>query len=621
MSGLRTGIVLALCVLVLVAARSVEVSTSSSPVADATHAGDREMVRSLLKEGLDVNAAQGDGMTALHWAALANDVEMAEMLLYAGANLKATTRLGAFTPLVLACKYGNGAMVETLLRAGADANATTTTGATALMLSAASGNDDAVRLLLDHSADVNAVESSGGQNALMFAAAYGRHTVIDILLEKGAEPAVTTTVVNVPELNQAIDDNFRKRLERLREERAESAAAKQVAQAGETEAQGEQPRQRGSGQNEESVEEEPEGGGNLFARLFGWMAPDKQEEVPEEQPRRLQRESFGVRVGVQGGMTALLLAARQGHIESVMRLLHGRADIDQVAEGSKTSPMLIAIMNGHFDLAKYLLDRGADPTLAGEPSRITPLYAAINLAWAPRAAYPQPTFHKQQKLTHLELMEALLQKGADPNVRLTKKVWFMGYNFDRSAVDEIGATPFWRAAYGSDVAAMRLLRSYGADVNIPTKKPKERPPVANERGREIKDVSGLPPIPVGGPAITPLHAAAGAGYGEGFAANDHRNHPAGFLPAVKYLVEEVGADLNARDQEGGTPLHNAAARGDVEMILYLVSQGGDVTLVNREGQSTADMANGAVQRVQPFPEARDLLVSLGAVNNDKCVSC
>ena len=79
--------------------------------------------------------------------------------------------------------------------------------------------------------------------------------------------------------------------------------------------------------------------------------------------------------------------------------------------------------------------------------------------------------------------------------------------------------------------------------------------------------------------------------------------------------------MNARDHEGNTPLHNAAARGDVERIRYLVSKGADITAVNREGQTTADMANGPVQRIQPFPEALDLLVSLGATNNHKCVSC
>ena len=90
---------------------------------------------------------------------------------------------------------------------------------------------------------------------------------------------------------------------------------------------------------------------------------------------------------------------------------------------------------------------------------------------------------------------------------------------------------------------------------------------------------------------------------------------------MRYLIEEIGANVNARDHEGNTPLHNAAARGDVEMIEYLSSKGADVTLVNREGQTTADMSNGPVQRIQPFPEALELLVSMGARNSNKCVSC
>ncbi len=77
----------------------------------------------------------------------------------------------------------------------------------------------------------------------------------------------------------------------------------------------------------------------------------------------------------------------------------------------------------------------------------------------------------------------------------------------------------------------------------------------------------------------------------------------------------------ARDHNGYSPLHHAAARGDVEMIRYLVEHGADVTLVSRRGQTTADMANGPVQRIQPFPEALELLESLGAKNNHNCLSC
>ncbi|HEY7819457.1 MAG TPA: ankyrin repeat domain-containing protein, partial [Vicinamibacteria bacterium] len=104
----------------LLGASPGDIATSKTPVADAAKAGSHEIVRTLLQRGEDVNAAQGDGMTALHWAALAGDVDLARMLLYAGANVKATTRLGAFTPLLLASKNGQAPMVLALLDAGAN---------------------------------------------------------------------------------------------------------------------------------------------------------------------------------------------------------------------------------------------------------------------------------------------------------------------------------------------------------------------------------------------------------------------------------------------------------------------------------------------------------------------
>jgi len=90
---------------------------------------------------------------------------------------------------------------------------------------------------------------------------------------------------------------------------------------------------------------------------------------------------------------------------------------------------------------------------------------------------------------------------------------------------------------------------------------------------------------------------------------------------VKFLVEELGADVNARDHNGYSPLHHAAARGDNELIRYLVSKGADPTAVARSGQTTADMANGPVQRIQPFPETVALLEGLGSKNNHRCMSC
>jgi ankyrin repeat protein len=284
------------------------------------------------------------------------------------------------------------------------------------------------------------------------------------------------------------------------------------------------------------------------------------------------------------------------------------------------SALLVATVNGQFDLAAMLLTRGADPNLTGE-NGVAPLYAAINLMWAPRAGYPQPRAQVNQQLGYLEFMKKLLDAGADPNQRVNKKVWYTNYNFDQSGVDEVGATPFWRAAYGADVDAMKLLVSYGADPSIPTMKPAERPETGDAGRRESRDVSRLAPIPYGGPGVPPLLAAAGVGYGEGFAGNSHRHAPGGMLAAVRYLIEELGADVNARDHEGNNAIHHAASRGDLEMIQYLVSKGADPKAVNREGQTTVDMANGPVQRVQPWPETVKYLESLGAKNNHKCLSC
>jgi hypothetical protein len=170
---------------------------------------------------------------------------------------------------------------------------------------------------------------------------------------------------------------------------------------------------------------------------------------------------------------------------------------------------------------------------------------------------------------------------------------------------------------------MKLLVEHGADPNIRTMKTASRQfdRQGGTRGGSDQDPLGRAPMPTGGPGATALIAVAGTGYSEGFAGNAHRYAPTGLLAAVKYLVEELDADVNAEDEDGNTAVHNAASRGDNEMILYLVSKGADVKKVNRRGQTTVDMANGPVQRTQPYPETIKLLMSMGAKNNNRCVSC
>ena len=596
-------------VLAGVFASALLVAQAQAPVADAAMHGDRAAVKALLQQGGDVNAAQGDGMTALHWAAMKNDGELAQMLVYAGANVKATTRLGSNTPLVLAARNGNAPVVQVLLKAGADAKAATSTGTTPLMLAAASGNTEAVTALLAAGSDLEAKESSMQQTPLMFAAAFSRVEVMKALVAAGANVKATTKVVNLASLTSP-EDEFRQQ-QTPPATGAPAAAGARPAGAPTPEPSAVAAPPAAAGAPAPAAPPAPAqaggGGGGRRGPAVGKAGVDRQFRYNEL-------------VGWQGGLTPLLFAVRQGSMEAVDVLLGAGADVNQVSAGDKSSPLVLAIANGHFDVAMHLLEKGANPNLIAE-NGVAPLYGVVNVQWAPKALYPQPRSYLQQQATYLDTMKALLDKGADPNARLRFKVWYSGYNFDLSGVDEIGATAFWRAAYAADIDAMKLLVKYGADPNIPTTKPAGRPRVGDAGVREGGDVSGLPALPVGGPGVTALQAAAGVGYGEGFAANSHRYAPSGMMAAVKFLVGDLGADVNAADHEGNTALHQAAARGDVAMIDYLVSRGADVTRVNREGQSTADMANGPVQRTQPYPEALELLEKLGAKNHHKCVSC
>src|SRR2546422_3130657 len=103
-------------------------AAATAPVADAAERGDKEAVRALIKQAVDVNAAQGDGMTALHWAALNGDAELAQLLLYAGANVQSTTRLGGYSPLFMAAKSGHAPGIQGLLNAGTNPNSTALDG-------------------------------------------------------------------------------------------------------------------------------------------------------------------------------------------------------------------------------------------------------------------------------------------------------------------------------------------------------------------------------------------------------------------------------------------------------------------------------------------------------------
>jgi len=712
---------------------SIETLRADAPVADAAQRGDLDEVRRLLREGADVNAGQGDGMTALHWAARNGELAMGEILLYAGASVDAGTRIGSYTPIHLATRAAHSEFVTLLLEAGADPNAVTSnSGATPLHLAAASGNRAIIAELVERGAEVDKREGAWGQTPLMFAAANGRVEAIRTLLELGADAnaaAIARDVAEQEEADKLAEKRLGEFLEDLQEKEggagdwqpspSQVQAAIQLSREiqrkwpdvpqddDDAEAEDDEESEEGAatgdegeaehgsdeegeaatgdeGEAEHGSDEEGEAAHGLDEEGEAEHGSDEEDgaghesDDEEEEPRP---PSYAQLVGGWGGLTPLLHAVRQGHTEAVLALLEGGADIALPSDGDQTPPLLMATLNGQFDLAMVLLERGADPN-AVSAAGTTPLFAVLERRWAPRASYAHPTEHEQQETTHIQILEALLDAGADPNVRLETHLWYMEYTFGvlrGSGINLQGATPFWRAAYALDVEAMRLLKDHGADPNIPTTKPPARrrrgggPPPPDEEETETEgeasdeataeeegageeastdaepvnnpskanaegegegaeeedeeesddeeDYSGVPEIPTNGPAIYPIHAASGVGYGQSFAGNAHRFVPDNWLAAVKFLVEEAGVEVDVRDANAFTALHHAASRGDTELVLYLVEHGADVTALSRRGHTTADMANGPIQRVPVYPGTVALLEKLGAKNNHKCVSC
>jgi len=512
--GLR--ILTAVLITFLIAAAA----STDTRLADAVQNSDRTAVRSLLAKRVDVNAAQGDGTTALHWAAFNDDREVAKLLLAAGANVKAATRIGAITPLFFACKNGSAPMIELLLKAGADPNSATETGTTALMMAASAGNPEALKILLAHGANVNARDLAHGQTALIFAASLNRGEAIKVLMANGADSSITSKVTKTERVRFNAD---------------------------------------------------------------GVPAPDEPPTPPVKEPAQ-QKQTRGERgAATMGGQTALLYAARDGQLGAARTLVEAGADVNQGNSEEKTTPLLMAIINGHYDLAKMLLDHKADPNLANVWG-LAALYATIDVQWAPYAWFPQP-ITSQESITHLELMKALIARGAEVNAKLGKKIWVRSFG-DRSWVDPVGATPFWRAAQSDDVAAMKLLVASGADPKIAT------------AGSD-----------------TALMVAAGLGW----APNNSTVVPDSWKPAVEYCVE-LGLDVNDVDARGYTALHGVAFRGDNELIRFLVAKGAKTDTKTKAGDTIADMANGPIPHSIPHADTVALLETLGSANSHNCRS-
>ncbi len=561
-----------------------------SLVADAAMNGDLAQVRALIAKKADVNAPQADGATALQWAAYHNDLTLAEVLIAAGANPKVANRDGA-TPLYLASLQGSAKMIEKLLAAGADVNETNQHGDTPLMLAARSGNLDSIRVLLEHKAQVNAVEKLRGTTALMWATEQSHPEAVKLLIEHGAD----VSVKSAPDAGGKPRNN----LANPKTQREQSffggnpaAAKKGGAPVAALPA--------GPKKSAAEVEAELTDAGvdptllTGFGLDLGNLPPGLTVETLIKQ---LSQFGFGKPVEDGGGLTALVLAAREDCLDCVELLLGAGADVNQKTNYGWTA-LLTATQNRHYKLAAYLLDHGANPNLVNTGGW-SPLYLATDNRDIEAGDYPVRT----PDMDHMDYIKLLIAKGANVNQRVcgpasTAKNCVgdsteTRTNFTMQWLFEEGATPFLRAAQSGDVELMKLLLDHGADPHIYT---------AHN--------------------VTPLAVASGIGWVEGVT---YEWSEAETLEAVKMCLD-LGIDPNIQDDEGRAALHGAAHKGDPKVIQLLADHGAKLDMHDGGSRDTIngalvdetfiplDWARGlvrvGVQSAIAHPDAEKLLVKL-----------
>ena len=465
--------------LLVIGAAAASIAAENPTLADAAEQRNAALVRTLLAKHADVNTAQIDGMTALHWAVYHDDTETARLLVRSGANVNATNVYGV-PPLSLASMNGNAAVVKALLDAGANANASQPGGETVLMTAARAGSVDSVKALLARGANPNARERRD-QTALMWAAAEGHAAVVQALVDGGAD----------------------------------------------------------------------------------------------------------VRARLKSGFTPLFFAVREGHIEVTRTLLKAGANVNEAVQHEElagvpvteavvngTSALLMAVHNGHFELAVALLDAGADPN--DHRTGFTALHAVTWVRRPDASDIGDPPPIGSGRLTSIQFVRALVERGANVNARLEKDTPKAPYAATLLKSD--GSTPFFMAVDRADIPLMRELLKLKADPLLPNAE-----------------------------KTTPLMAAAGLGTANPL---EEAGTEAEALEAVQMLLE-LGADVNAVDGNGDTAMHGAAYGNFPAIVQLLADRGADVNIWKQKdtaGRTPLFIAEGhKAGRPQPSKPTIDVL--------------
>ena len=415
---------------------------------------DHEAVRALLTQKVDVNAAEEDGATALHWAVVRDDVEVVAALLRAGADANAANDYGV-TPILLACTNRNAGVVGKLLDAGADANAATEMGETALMACARTGTADALEALLDHGAKVNAREASYGQTALMWASTQENPEAVRVLLAHGADVQAHSDSHLLP-VNLGDGDPFEDYV--LQPQRG-STPLLFAARHGRME----------------------------NARLLLDAGADVNEKAPSGESA-LVLASFsgqgkfaafllerGADPGAaDAGYTALHTAVVRGDPNLVKTLCAHSADPNaRLTKGSRqqrnlnyyslsatlagATPFWLAAKYAEVEIMRSLAACGADPLLSPD-NGTTPLMAAAGAGWTTRSA------NRRGQGIGVDADQLLVSAGERPTWEATSLALELGN--DVNATDSDGNTALHDAVRLAYPTVVELLVEHGAKLDI-----------------------------------------------------------------------------------------------------------------------------------------------------------
>jgi ankyrin repeat protein len=402
------------------------------------------------------------------------------------------------TALHWAVQSDNAQTVSVLIRAGANVNATNRYGVTPLSLAATNANVGIVEALLNAGADPNTATPEG-QTVLMTAARTGDRATVTALLDRGADVNAREHWFGETALMWAAAENHATVVETLIDYGSEIDVRSAALE---------------------------------FAKFRFNLATMVNTVLP------------------RGSLTALMLAARQGAIESARVLLDRGASVDLV-DPDNTSALVMAIVNGHYDVAALLAERGANPNIA-DTSGMAAVYAAVDMHTQP-LMINRPTRKPSGSVENLDLLKALLARGADPNAGLETPLLARYHNIGDGQLGA-GATPLMRAAKSRDIAAMRMLLDAGAD------------PARQARNGATALMFSVTP---------PRGAASAAAERDAIAAIT--------------LCLDRGADVNAVNANGQTALHLAGHSGESDPIVkLLMSRGANPAIKDKQGRAALD---------------------------------